>query len=363
MKTRKLNLKKLAVLGSTSVFTLLAVPLVADLALDDSRVFLTTVQAADVAPTGTSRGGQGGTSGGAQQGQGGSSSGAGRTTDATGAGQAASQGGTTGGAQQGQGASTSGGTSGASSKGQGAPSGGASKATDGAATSGTGSMGSGVRGQGTSQDNKQSGGSSAPGPGGINNEPNDAKGPRFSGGGAGTAGSAGGKPAWAQEGLPTNPDGTEVELGRLNVVRAPGKLLDKQLIEATAALADLVAGGGSLYQSIDLAAALALISQDVVRVDSPLANLALLKDFLSDGVIDGNYVTTDGTTNQLLDPAMPDADFVSLLLGSAADKTVPITVGTVGAMEVLLGLDLGDNAAIAESADAVREAILDAHED
>ena len=361
MKTGKFNFKKLMVLGGTSVFTLLAVPLVADLAFDGSRALLATAQAADGVPAGGGQGGQGGTAGGQQKGQGGSTSGAGRTTDAAGASQAGGQGGTSGGEQKGQGGSTSGGASEGSGRGQGGPAGGASKATDGAATSGSGSMGSGARGQGSSQDNKQQGGSSAPGPGGINNEPNDAKGPRFSGG-AGT-GSSGGKPVWAQEGLPTNPDGTEVELARLNVVRAPGKLLDKQLIEATAALADLVAGGGSLYQSADLAAALALISQDVVRVDSPLANLALLKDFLSDGVIDGNYVTTDGTTNQLLDPAMPDAAFVSLLLGSAADKTVPITVGTVGAMEVLMGLDLGDNAAIAESADAVRKAILDAHED
>lgn len=345
MKTRTFNLKKLVVLGGTSVFTLLAVPLVADFTLDDSRAFLATALAADGPLSGSGTGGQGG---GEQKGQGGSSSGTGRATDAAGA------------SQSGGGQGTSGGASAGQAKGPGAASGGTSKATDGAAGGGASSA---ARGQGASQDNKQKGGSSAPGPGGINSEPNDAKGPRFSGGGAGTAGSAGGKPAWAQEGLPTNPDGTEVELGRLNVVRAPGKLLDKQLIEATAALADLVAGGGSLYQSVDLAAALALISQDVVRIDSPLENLALLKDFLSDGVIDGNYVTTDGTTNQLLDPAMTDAAFVSLLLGSAADKTVPITAGTVGAMEVLLGLDLGDNAAIAASADAVRKAILDAHED
>src|SRR3990167_10263512 len=170
MKTGKFNFKKLVVLGGTSVFTLLAVPLVADLAFDGSRALLATAHAADGVPAGS---GQGGASGGAQQGQGGSSSGAGRTTDAAGAGQA---GGTSGGAQQGQGASTSGGTSGSSAKGQGGASGGASKATDGAATSGTGSMGSGARGQGSSQDNKQQGGGSAPGPGGINNEPNDAKG-------------------------------------------------------------------------------------------------------------------------------------------------------------------------------------------
>lgn len=346
MKTRAFDLKKLVVLGGTSVFTLLAVPLVADLSLDDSRAFLATAQAADGSLSGSAKEGQGGAAGGEQRGQGGSPSAAGRPTDSDGSGQSGGGQGTSGGASAGQ------------AKGPGASSGGASKATDGAAG---GSASSAARGQGASQDNKQKGGSSAPGPGGVNSEPNDAKGPRFSGG-AGT-GSSGGKPAWAQEGLPTNPDGTEVELGRLNVVRAPGKLLDKQLIEATAALADLVAGGGSLYQTADLAAALALISQDVVRIDSPLENLALLKDLLSDGVIDGNYVTTDGTVNQLLDPVMTDAAFVSLLLGSAADKTVPITVGTVGAMEVLLGLDLGDNAAIAVSADAVRQAILDAHED
>jgi hypothetical protein len=222
-------------------------------------------------------------------------------------------------------------------------------------------MGSGVHGQGSYQDSKQKGGAAAPGPGGTNNEPNDAKGPRFAGG-AGT-GSSGGKPAWAQEGLPKNPDGTEVELGRLNVARAPGKLLDKQLLEAIVGLTELVVNGGSLYQAADLDAAIALISQDVVRVDSPLENLALLKDFASDGVLDGDYVSADGTTYMVFDPTMTDAEFVSLLLGSASDKTVTITEGTVGAMEVLLGVDLGDNAAIAVMADKVRQAILDAHED
>ncbi|MFN3991864.1 MAG: hypothetical protein ACK4IU_03035 [Tabrizicola flagellatus] len=47
---------------------------------------------------------------------------------------------------------------------------------------------------------------------------------------AGAAGNAGGKPVWAQEGIP------EVELGRLNVARSPDKVLDQALEEAVASL-------------------------------------------------------------------------------------------------------------------------------
>ena len=380
MKTGQFSLKKSFVLGSASVFIALAAPVFADAALEGGGVFVRAAHAAGEDAGGAGQGGKGEMAGGQGKGQGTSAGGAGKGSTTSGSGHTTDSGssssdtstsgatshsaGDTGGGHTDSGQGGKGGTSGGSDQGQRGGSSGGRDVKD-AVTSeedgGKGQMGSGVHGQGAFQDNRQQGGGSAPGPGGINSEPNDAKGPRFSGG-VGT-GSSGGKPAWAQEGLPTNPDGTEVELGRLNVARAPGKLLDQQLVEATAALADLVADGSSLYQTADLTAALALISQDVVRIDSPLENLALLKDFLTDGVIDGNYVTTDGTTNELLNPTMTDAEFVSLLLGSAADKTVTITEGTVGSMEVLLGVDLGDNATIAETADAVRKAILDAHED
>lgn len=325
MKARHYNLKKLVVLGSASVFTMLAVPLISDIAFDHSTVLVSAAQAADDHDHAT--GGSGG-----KGGKGGSE---------------------TGGQKKGSGGSHE------------SASGGASKSVEAVVSEeeegGKGKMGSGVGGQGQKQDNKMSGGGTSPGPGGVNSEPNDAKGPRYAGG-AGT-GSQGGKPVWAQEGLPKNADGSEVELGRLNVARAPGKLLDKQLIEALAAVADIVAGSTpSIYEASTLTEAINLIKADALRVDSPLANLALLKDFLTDGVLDGNYVTTDGTTNMVLDPAMSNADFVSILLGSAADKTVAITTGTVGAMEVILKLDLGNDAAVAEAADDVREAILYAHD-
>ncbi len=180
------------------------------------------------------------------------------------------------------------------------------------------------------------------------------KGPSYKGGGTDRTR---GKPAWAQEGIPV------VELGRLNVARAPGSLLDKQLIEALATLNTIVgASGTSIYEASNLSAAIAQITTDALRVDSPLANLALLKDFLSDGVLDGNYVTSDGTTNMVLDPAMTDAEFVAVLLGSASDKIVEISKDTVTALETILGLEMGDDAAIATMADDVREAILYAHD-
>lgn len=330
MKTTGLNLKKLVMVGGASVFVLLAAPMVSDVVFDGASPIVATAQAHEDGGGGGGAGHQG-----SGKGQGGAGQG-----------------------QKGQGASHEGGA------------GGASKSLEAVVTGedeegGKGKMGSGVHGQGNFQDNKMSGGGSAPGPGGVNDEPNDAKGPRYSGG-AGT-GSGGGKPSWAQEGLPKNPDGTEVELGRLNVARAPGKLLDKQLVEAIATVKTIVdASGTSIYEAATLDAAIAKIVTDALRVDSPLANLALLKDLLTDGVLDGNYVTTDGTANAvvLLDVpgSMTTDEFVALLVGSAADKTVDITAGTVGSLEVIMGLDLGDDELIATMADDVREAILYAHD-
>ena len=71
-----------------------------------------------------------------------------------------------------------------------------------------GKQGEGQKGQGNAGQGQGQGG-----PG----EDSDGKGPQ-----AGSGGSEGGKPAWAQEGIP------EVELGRLNVARSPDKVLDQR---------------------------------------------------------------------------------------------------------------------------------------
>lgn len=305
MKTINFTLKKLIVVGSASVFTLLAVPVVSNFAFDNTGPLVAVAQAAEDGHGGE-KGGHGGSGGaGGEQ------------------------------AKKGSGGSHE------------SASGGASKAVEGVVSEeeeegGKGKMGSGVHGQGSYQDSKQKGGGSAPGPGGTNDEPNDAKGPRYSGG-AGT-GSSGGKPIWAQEGIP------EVELGRLNVARAPAKLLDKSLVTALTTLNTLVATTDSLYEAATLEAAVAMLAASATRIDSPIENLAMLKDFLADGLL-GSF-----------DPTMSDADFAALLLGSAADKTVPITADTVKAMSVLLGVTFPDSdAVIAADADLVRSTINIAH--
>ncbi|MEJ2059474.1 MAG: hypothetical protein P8Y64_03150 [Gammaproteobacteria bacterium] len=206
---------------------------------------------------------------------------------------------------------------------------------------GKGAMGGSRHDQGQYDNNKMQGGGSG-GPG----EDSDAKGPRYSGG-QGDA-EHGGKPAWAQEGIP------EVELGRLNVARAPSKVMDRSLAEALAALA----ASPELYQLDNLQAVNeAILADTYVRIDSPLENLALYKDLLADGQIvlpDGTVFTTSLSTKDLL----------AIFLGGASDKTVEITSQTVEAIDTILDVSLPSGVteeSLAQAADSVREAILEEH--
>ena len=181
-------------------------------------------------------------------------------------------------------------------------------------------------------------------------EDSDANGPRYGGGtnankpGSGTQG---GKPAWAQEGIP------EVELGRMNVARAPEHVLDKAGAEA---IANFTSTGEAALYSMSAEAFADYIKDNystATRIDSPLENLALYKDVLSDGQTNLPGVTPKSTI-----------DLAAILLGSASDKTVAITPDTVGAINTILGLPVltpTDTALLAEKADAVREAILEGH--
>ena len=170
----------------------------------------------------------------------------------------------------------------------------------------------------------------------------EGKGPR-----AGRAGnSTGGKPVWAQEGIP------DVELGRLNVARAPGRVLEKAMAEEVANLTDAEIA----FYSLSLPEMIDKLTNDfdnVSRIDSPVANLGLLKD-----VMDGTSVlTSEGVVN---DPEVLAAVF----LGSASDKTVEITAETAYAVSVILGYELSEaqSEALAKDAEDVREAILEGHD-
>lgn len=202
---------------------------------------------------------------------------------------------------------------------------------------GKGQGGQGDNGnQGEGQGN-QGQGKGQGGPG----EDSDGKGPQ-----AGNAGaSGGGKPIWAQEGIP------EVELGRLNVARSPDQVLDRSLTEALKTLTPEMVSyyNLTLDQAVE---ALSLNFDTTVFVDSPLQNLALLKDML-DGT---SALTASGVVNDT-------ATLAAMMLGAASDKTVPISVDTVIAVTAILGTPVtGDAAAqLAADAEAIRIAILAGH--
>lgn len=169
----------------------------------------------------------------------------------------------------------------------------------------------------------------------------DAKGPRA---GQATPGSRGGKPVWAQEGIP------EVELGRLSVARAPSHVLDKALAEA---LLNWTDGKTTLY-SLPLSEFIAALAtlEEGAKVDSPLENLALYKDLM----VDGELPLPVTFTNVL--------DLAAVFFGGAADKTIAITTDTVKAINTILSvpaLSDADLSYLATQADAVRQAIADAH--
>jgi hypothetical protein len=195
----------------------------------------------------------------------------------------------------------------------------------------------------------------------------DAKGPRYGGEGSKpAAGTQGGKPVWAQEGVPS-----DLELGRLSVVRAPSHVIDQSLASALAALQPAfydqvvaIANNTSLSEADKIAALQALVkdnfdSTTVVRIDSPLENLGLYKDLITDGKIVATAATYD-TTGSVNEAVLLAAVFI----GSASDKTIPVSTATVDAVTTIMQLTLPAGVtsdAIASYAEAVRQAIADAH--
>jgi len=160
------------------------------------------------------------------------------------------------------------------------------------------------------------------------------------------ASSRGGRPVWAQEGIPA------VELGRLSVVRSPDHVIDKALTEvlknfnpaASAALYSMSAEQFSAYIKANWDTA--------PKIDSPLENLGLFKDLLSDG-----QTRLSGVT-----PASK-VDLAAIFLGAASDKNLPVSSDTVIAVTKIMGLTLSDGEvnSLATKAETARQAILEGH--
>lgn len=211
--------------------------------------------------------------------------------------------------------------------------------------------GKGVKGQGGPGDEQhgagkgQGGVPKGPGAGSGQGGPGDdseAKGPRAQ---KPEPGTQGGMPAWAGDAFP------EVELGRLNVARSPQHVLDRSLDEA---LKNWDGTMESFYELTAEAAANLLETQydSVVRIDSPLENLALYQELLADGVTQLPGVTPSSVL-----------DLAAIFLGSASDKTLPVSDDTVKAINIILGITMtpADEATLADKAEDVREAISTGH--
>jgi hypothetical protein len=190
-------------------------------------------------------------------------------------------------------------------------------------------------------------------PGGIGSgqggpgDDSDAKGPRY-GGGEGAhkpSGDQGGRPVWAQEGIP------EIELGRLNVVRSPSHVIDRSVAEAISNFQPAMAAFYNMTAE-DAANLLATSYDTVVRIDSPLENLGLYRDLFLKGST-GLPGVSGATT----------LDLAAILLGSASDKTLAVTTDTVNAINTILGITMSeaDVATLADKAEAIRSAILTGH--
>ena len=180
------------------------------------------------------------------------------------------------------------------------------------------------------------GGTGAPG------EDSDGHGPQ-----AGeSSGNMGSKPAWAQEGIP------EVELGRLNVARSPAQVLDRAYAEALASFsADM-----ATFYSMSLNDAILALSTDfdaLTYIDSPLQNLALLRDALDGASVLNTLPSVSNDVDTLM----------AIFLGTASDKTVPISPDTVTAVTTILGTPITGAAAadLAADAEAIRIAVLAGH--
>ena len=174
------------------------------------------------------------------------------------------------------------------------------------------------------------------------------KGPQYHGGS--DSSQSGGRPAWSKDTLPA-----DVELGRLNVARAPAHVLDKAVTEAINNFDTKTATEATLYSKTAeaFAAYVETNYSTVTRIDSPLENLGLMRDLLTSGKTQLPGVKPASTL-----------DLAAILLGSAADKEEPITNDTVIALSIILGLPEMTDAQItslADKADTVRLAILAGH--
>lgn len=143
-----------------------------------------------------------------------------------------------------------------------------------------------------------------------------------------------------EEGKPIDETLTvEVELGRLNVGRAPNKVLDSRADEVIALLSSATA------LTTDAAGRLVLtVDGEAKTIDAPLENLAIYISLLTTGSIPG--LTPDdlvGTEYDFLvdgQYTQEDLDASAAFLAAATDKTGVFTSDEIAYIDAFLGINL-----------------------
>ncbi|MBT8455692.1 MAG: hypothetical protein HKO95_09410 [Rhodobacteraceae bacterium] len=156
-----------------------------------------------------------------------------------------------------------------------------------------------------------------------------------------------GQPPWAREGIP------EIELGRLNVARAPSHVLDRAYYEALSNFTDDKVAFYNMSVE-EAAAALRSDFRNIAMLDSPLQNLSLLRDIFQNG---------DSVLNTLDEVENDAQTLAAIFLGAASDKSIEIVPDTAFALSVILGYELSEAEAVALAgkAETIRAAIKDGH--
>jgi hypothetical protein len=145
------------------------------------------------------------------------------------------------------------------------------------------------------------------------------------------------------EGAPVDPDlAQEVELGRLNVGRAPTKVLDRRADEVVGLLNE------ATEITVDAAGRLVLtVDGETKTIDSPLENLAIYVALVTTGTIPG-VNPIDGEFSFLSDGVMTDADLAAsaAFLAGATDKTGAVSVDEVAYLNAFLGINLDSSGSV-----------------
>jgi hypothetical protein len=146
-----------------------------------------------------------------------------------------------------------------------------------------------------------------------------------------------------EEGAPVDDTLTqEVELGRLNVGRAPTKVLDRRADEVVTLLSSATA------LSLDPAGRLTVTTVDAdgvvttKTIDSPLENLAIYVALLTDGSIPGLTDLPGDDFDFMVDGAYTIEDLAAsaAFLAAATDKTSPFSADEIAYIDAFLGINL-----------------------